>query len=448
MIVVLGGGPAGRIASIRLASAGKKVTLVEPGGIPRGIGGQCLHFGCMPVCALNDVARIAGSARRFYEHGMIDAVLALRFSKIMDETLAVQQKIAGILDHETRTAGVDVVYGRAGRVDGRRVFIGDEPVEAEAVIIATGSRPNIPDVPGVALPGVFTPHTLWGLRELPGKLTIIGGSVMAAEFAYIFNEFGSEVTVLSRSGFLKNLDKHLRAIALKELTGVDIREGADVTGIQGTSRVTGVRYSAGGAGASVEADTVLLAAGLVPNAGMVSGIEKGPGGEIVVNDQMQTSVPGVYACGDVAGAPLLTPVARHEGIVAADNILGKERHMDYSRIPQALYLAHDLAFCGAGGEGIASLALPGPAGPGTYWSVPYGDTGLAKIFADPASGEITGMCAAGPAGGVIAGYLAFLMQRHISVHDFEEFIEVHPSTDGVNGLAKYTSELFRKKDTS
>jgi dihydrolipoamide dehydrogenase len=180
----------------------------------------------------------------------------------------------------------------------------------------------------------------------------------------------------------------------------------------------------------------------------VSGIEKGPGGEIVVNDQMQTSVPGVYACGDVAGAPLLTPVARHEGIVAADNILGKERHMDYSRIPQALYLAHDLAFCGAGGEGIASLALPGPAGPGTYWSVPYGDTGLAKIFADPASGEITGMCAAGPAGGVIAGYLAFLMQRHISVHDFEEFIEVHPSTDGVNGLAKYTSELFRKKDTS
>jgi dihydrolipoamide dehydrogenase len=80
--------------------------------------------------------------------------------------------------------------------------------------------------------------------------------------------------------------------------------------------------------------------------------------------------------------------------------------------------------------------------------VPFGDTGLAKIFADPASGEITGMCAAGPAGGVIAGYLAFLMQRHISVHDFEEFIEVHPSTDGVNGLAKYASELFRKRNTS
>ncbi|MFA5236636.1 MAG: NAD(P)/FAD-dependent oxidoreductase [Methanoregula sp.] len=448
MIVVLGGGPAGRLAALRLASAGKKVTLVEPGGKIRGIGGQCLHFGCMPVCALNDVARIVSQARRFYERGMTDTVPTLRFSKIMDETLAVQQKIAGILDHETVSAGVDVVYGKAGRVDGPRVFIGDDLVEAEATIIATGSRPNIPHVPGVALPGVYTPHTLWELRELPEKLTIIGGSVMAAEFAYIFKEFGSRVTVLSRSGFLKNLNKHLRAIAMKELAGVDIREGTEVTGITGTSRVTAVRYSTGGADTSIEADTVLLAAGLVPNAGMVTGVEKGPGGEIVVNDRMQTNVPGVYACGDVAGAPFLTPVARHEGIVAADNILGHERHMDYSRIPQAIYLAHDLAFCGAGGEGDASLALPGPAGPGTYWSVQYGDTGLAKIFADPASGEITGMCAAGPAGGVIAGYLAFLMQRHITVHDFEEFIEVHPSTDGVNGLAKYASEILKKRKSS
>ena len=368
----------------------------------------------------------------------------LRFSKVMDEMYAVQQKIAGILDEETRNAGVDVVYGKSGRVDGPQVFIGDEPVAAEATIIATGSRPNVPDIPGVTLPGVCTPHTIWGLRELPGRITIIGGSVMAAEFAYIFQTFGSRVTVLSRSGFLKDLDKHLRAIALKELDSVDIRERTAVNGIAGTSQVTGVRYRAGGTEAETEGGAVLLAAGLIPNSGMVSGIDKGPGGEILTNDRMETSVPGIYACGDVAGAPFLTPVARHEGLVAADNILGKERHMDYTHIPQAIFLAHELAFCGSGGKGSASLALPGLAGPGTYWSVPYGDTGLAKILADPVSGEITGMCAAGPAGGDIAGYLAFLMQRHISVHDFEEFIEVHPSTDGVNGLAKYASELFRK----
>ncbi|HVP95614.1 NAD(P)/FAD-dependent oxidoreductase [Methanoregula sp.] len=446
MIVVLGGGPAGRIASIRLASAGKKVTLVEPRGKERGIGGQCLHFGCMPVCALNDVARIAGTTRRFYERGMIDTLPAFRFRTVMDEMLAVQQKIAGILDEETRQAGVNVVYGKAGRVDERQVFIGDEPVDCEAAIIATGSRPNIPSIPGVSLKGVFTPHTLWDLRELPGKIAIIGGSVMAAEFAYIFQEFGSSVVVLARSGFLKNLDPHLRAVAIKELSGVDIQEGTEVKGIAGTDRVTGVRYRRTGEEREIPADAVLLAAGLIPNSGMVTGIGKGTDGAILTNDRMQTSIPGIYACGDVAGAPFLTPVARHEGVVAADNILGKERHMDYSRIPQAIYLAHELAFCGGGGEGIASLALPGPAGPGTYWSVPYGDTGLAKIFAEPATGKIAGICAAGPAGGTIAGYLAFLMQRQVTVHDFEEFLEVHPSTDGIYGIAKYTSEIFRKRN--
>jgi Pyruvate/2-oxoglutarate dehydrogenase complex, dihydrolipoamide dehydrogenase (E3) component, and related enzymes len=446
MIVVLGGGPAGRMAAIRLATAKKNVMLVEPRGKESGIGGQCLHFGCMPVCALNDLARMIALARRLHERGMTDSVPKFTFAKVMEETLAVQQKIAGILDHETREAGVNVIYGKAGRVDGRQVFVGDDEIDAEAVIIATGSRPNIPNLPGVSLPGVFTPHTLWGLRELPQSLVIIGGSVMAAEFAYIFAAFGSTVTILARSGFLKELDTHLRAVAIKELADIDIREGAAVTGIEGSDKVTGVRYTGSGNEETVEADAVLLAAGLVPNAEMVTGIEKGPGGEILVNDRMQTNVPGIYACGDVAGAPYLTPVARHEGIVAADNILGVERHMDYTKVPQAIYLAHDLAFCGGGNEGSASLALPGPAGPGTYWSVPYGDTGLAKIFANPDTGEIEGMCAAGPAGGVIAGYLAFLMRRHISVHDFEEFIEVHPSTDGVYGLAKYASEILKKRN--
>jgi dihydrolipoamide dehydrogenase len=198
---------------------------------------------------------------------------------------------------------------------------------------------------------------------------------------------------------------------------------------------------------SCNADAVLVAAGLVPRSEMVSGIRKGPAGEVLVNDRMQTSVPSIYAAGDVTGPPYLTPVARYGGIVAADNILGRERRMDYRYIPQSLNLAHELAFCGNGGEGAASVAIPGPAGPGTFWSVPDGDTGLAKIMADPGSGEITGICAAGPGGGIIAGYLAFLMYRHATVHDFEDFIEVHPSTDGVYGLAKYLSEELKKQNS-
>lgn len=440
MIVILGGGPAGRLASIRLASAGKQVTLIEHGGI----GGQCLHSGCMPVCALNDVARLIHSARELHDLGVVDTVPAPDFPVLLKKMGEIQQKITSILDEETRSAGVEIIYGKTGRFEGGTVFAGDEQLKADAVIAATGSRPHIPAVPGVYLPGVFTSRTLPGMKNLPKKMAIIGGSVVAAEFAYIFSAFGCDVTILSRSTFLKDADKHIRPLAIKELAGVTIRENTPVISIGGKDSVSSVLTPAG----KLEADAVFLAAGLVPNSEALDGLKKGPLGEVIVDNHMQTSVPDVYACGDVAGPPYLTPVARHQGIVAADNILGIPRTMDYQNIPRSINLTHELAYCINESKGMGSLAIPGPAGPGSFWSVPTGQTGLAKVIFDPETGDLGGFCAAGPGGGLIAGYMAFLMKRHFSVHDFEDFIEVHPSTDGVYGLAKYASSLIRKHKNS
>jgi dihydrolipoamide dehydrogenase len=181
---------------------------------------------------------------------------------------------------------------------------------------------------------------------------------------------------------------------------------------------------------------------------MLGGLKKGPEGEVIVDDHMRTSVPGVYACGDVVGPPYLTPVARHQGIVAADNILGIPRKMDCRFIPQSINLSQELAFCITEKKNMGSLAISGPAGPGTFWSVPSNTTGLAKIFVEPEHGSIEGVCTAGPGAGLITGYMAFLMRHHFSVHDFEEFIEIHPSTDGVSGLAKYASERLKKRNFS
>ena len=444
MIVVLGGGPAGRIASIRLASGGKEVYLIENGGI----GGQCLHFGCMPVCALNDTARLIHSAQTLHNLGIIDSIPKINFSKIISEMHAIQEKIASVLDAETKAAGVQIIYGKTGRLKNTKVFAGDEQMDADAIIAATGSRPNIPNIRGIDLEGVYTPHTLFNKKDLPKKIAIIGGNVMAAEFAYIFSMFGSEVTILSRSTFLKNADKHLRAIAIRQLKDVNIRECVNVQSIEGDFEVHSLNIQSSGKGERLDTDAVLLAAGLIPRSDMLDGITKGPVGEVIVNERMQTSVPNVYACGDVTGPPYLTPVARYQGIVAADNILGIDRTMDYRYIPQSMNLGHELAFCNSGNENTASLAIPGPAGPGTFWSVPSGDTGLAKVMFEPETGIIRGICAAGPGGGLIAGYIAFLMKRHFSIHDFEEFIEVHPSTDGIYGLAKYASELMKKRNKS
>jgi dihydrolipoamide dehydrogenase len=444
MIVVLGGGPAGRIASIRLASAGQEVRLIEH----KGIGGQCLHSGCMPVCALNDVARFIHSSHTFQNLGIIDTVPAISFSTIFSEMHAIQGKIASVLDTETRSAGVNIIYGKSGRLEGRQVFAGDELMEADAVIAATGSRPSIPDIEGIDLGGVYTSQSLSGMKDLPKKLVIIGGGVMAAEFAYIFSMFGSEVTILCRSTFLKNTDKHLRALAIRELKEVTISEDTCVQSISGESNIRSVCVRADNRNENIETDAVLIAAGLVPRSEMLNGVKKGSAGEVIVDCHMQTSVPDVYACGDVIGPPYLTPVARYQGIIAADSILKKPHTMNMQYIPQSINLAHELAFCTPETDCAASLAIPGPAGPGTFWSVPSGDTGLAKVMVDPDSGSLSGICVAGPGGGLIAGYMAFLMKRHFSVHDFEEFIEVHPSTDGVYGLVKYASEMLKRQKKS
>jgi dihydrolipoamide dehydrogenase len=356
----------------------------------------------------------------------------------------IQRKIATILDNETRNAGVDIVYGRAGRFEKNRIFLDDGDIDAGHVILATGSRPYIPEEEGIHLPGIYTPHSLWDMEELPDTLTIVGGGIMAAEFAYIFKEFGSNVTLICRSAVLKSLDSQLRALARKELQGVEIRENNSICSFNGDPGVVSVHVRTNGQDLSLRTDAVLLATGLVPRSEKLNGVVKGPAGEVIVDDHMRTNIENVYAAGNVTGPPYLTPVARHQGLVAADNILGKDRRMDYRYIPQSVNLTNELAFCIASNEGTAKLTIPGPAGPGTFWSVPSGETGLAKIMADPDSGKIRGICSAGPGGGLIAGYMAFLMKRNFSVHDFEEFIEVHPSTDGVYGLAKYTSELLKK----
>ncbi|NMB79242.1 MAG: NAD(P)/FAD-dependent oxidoreductase [Methanomicrobiales archaeon] len=440
MIVILGGGPAGRLASIRLAEAGREVTLIEQGGI----GGQCLHYGCMPVCALNDVARAVDTIRVFNKLGIMDANPAVGFPALLREMQNVQATIATILDKETRDAGVEIIYGRQGRFDGEKVVVGDDRMNADAVILATGSRPNIPAIPGIAAPGIYTPHTLRTMDSLPKRLVIIGGGIIAAEFAYIFSRFGSQVTLLSRSPVLKNLDEHLRKRAFRELAGIVIREGCTVLSAETADGGCSLAVKTADTTERIGCDAVLLATGLIPNSEMIEGVAKRPNGEVIVDDYQMTTVPGVYACGNVAGSPYLTPVARQQGIVAADNILGMRRKMDYDGIPQSLSLGYDLAFCTNNNHHAKPLVIPGPAGPGTFWRVPDADTGFAKILVAP-DGSLAGMSAASPGAGLIAGYMAILMKRHFSVHDFSDFIEVHPSTDGVYGLARYASGVLKKR---
>jgi dihydrolipoamide dehydrogenase len=439
MIAVIGGGPAGRLAAMRMARAGREVTLVERGGL----GGQCLHRGCMVICALSDVVRTIRYAGTLSDLGVLDRPPRASYRKLMEGMGKIQGIIARVLDEETRQAGVASISRGEGGLEGRTPFIDGKPVEAEAVLLATGSRPAIPCVDGVDLPGVVTAHTLPAWRDLPARIAVVGGGVMAAEFAHIFHALGAEVSLLARSAFLKELDGRLRKQALRELDGVEICEHTPLLRIGGSGRAEAVVVGGKGGEREIPADGVFLATGLTPNSGTIHGPEKGPLGEVVVNDRMQTSVPGVYAAGDVAGPPYLTPVARMEGLVAADNILGRERRMDYRCIPQSLTLMSEFAWCSMGDGPSAGAGSPSPAGPFSFWAVPEGNTGWSGVRANPEDGRILSATLAAPGASIAASYLAFLIRTGCTVQDFDEFIEVHPTTDGAFTLIRYLEEWMR-----
>ena len=441
MIVVLGGGPAGRTAAITLALGGLDVTLVEK----NGIGGQCVHYGCMVVCALNEAARVLTSARRLEGLGVIENVPRIRFPALLYEMKSIQDKITEILDAETRGSGVSIMYGKEGRIDGTSVFIDGERFAADAVIAATGSRPAIPDVPGINTEGVYTPHTLSQMSCLPDEMVIVGGGIMAAEFSYIFQEFGTHVHLVSRSGLLKNLDPKLIPMIRKELGNTSIHENTSLISIEREENFSQVNLKGSKGAFEIPCDAVFIAAGLIPRSEMIHGIEKRSNGEIVVDARMRTSAKGIYACGDVTGSPCLTPVARHEGFVAAQNILGRDAVMDYTAVPQSMSLFNEYAFVGTDTTCAATASLPGPAGPGTFWAVPSGMTGFAKVSVDPETGHLCGVESVGPAAGIIAAYQAFLMRLGIGIYEFEKFFEVHPMTDGVYPLMKFMAGKLERK---
>jgi dihydrolipoamide dehydrogenase len=441
MIVILGGGPAGRTAAVHLASAGQEVQLIESGAI----GGQCLHYGCMVMCALNDAAKSLHTSRNLCSLGILDTVPSIRFDGLMRELHTVQETIARILDAETRAAGAEIRYGLEGRLDGKTLTIGGERVDADAVIVATGSKPAIPGIDGIMLPGVYSPHTFSRMTSLPDRMVVIGGGIMAAEIAYVFAQFGCEVTMVARSQILKRLDPKLKNLALKELADVHIHTHSTIKKINGSSHVESITIQSGNSQDTLEMDAVFIAAGLVPRTKSLSGLKTGALGEVVVDKRMRTNIMGVYAAGDVTGPPYLTPVSRHEGLVAAENILGRECEMDYRCFPQYMSLNNEFGFFGDESPEAVSLSIPGPAGPGSFWEVPRGDTGVATIRIDPSDGRICGVSTAAPAGGIITAYMAFLARRGIKVHDFSDFREVHPMADGVYGLARYADWYLERK---
>ena len=430
MIIVVGGGPAGRMAALRLAGAGREVTILEK----RALGGQCVHDGCMLVCALNDVARSIMSARHLEEMGILAGNVSVDYPALLEKLEATQDKLRYILNMETTGAGVKVEYGVEAEVRDGVVYVDGKPREAEAVIIAAGGQMNIPDVEGKDLPGTYNARTLRSMPALPKRLVIIGGGISAAEFAYIYAAFGCEVTLIARSSLLSMLPEPLLADARRDLSAVDIRENTPLEKILGTDHVEGVVAG----GETIPCDAVLFATGVKPESPFVSGVAKGADGAILVNEQMETSIPGVYAAGDIIGGKCFTPAARLQGFAAADAILGNPRKVDLSQIPFSVVFGLDYTVCPPKTAGEKET-MPNIAGPGSYWHVLDGTVGHMQLETG-ADGTILGFASSGPSTSLVGTYLGYLVRKGVTVHEFSPMLEVHPNSDGLYSLIRFSAQ--------
>ena len=430
MIIIVGGGPAGRMAALRLAAAGRKVTIIEK----RALGGQCVHDGCMLVCALNDVARSIESARHLEKMGILKCDVTVDYPALLEKLEATQDKLRYILNMETTASGVQVEYGKEAEVIDGVVYVDGKPREAEAVIIAGGGQMNIPDVEGKDLPGTYNARTLRSMPALPKRLVIVGGGISAAEFAYIYAAFGCEVTLVARSSLLSMLPEPLLMDARRDLSKVTILENTPLEKVLGTDKVEGVVAG----GKTIPCDAVLFATGVKPVSPFVSGVAKGDDGAILVDEHMETSIKGVYAAGDIVGGKCFTPAARLQGFAAADAILGRPRKIDLSQIPFSVVLGLDYTVCPAKEAGDTET-MPNIAGPNSYWHVLDGSVGHMQLETS-ADGRILGFASSGPSTSIVGTYLGYLVRKGVTVHEFSPMMEVHPNSDGLYSMIRFSGE--------
>ena len=418
--IVIGSGPAGRLASIELGKLGKEVTLIEKGHI----AGTCLNEGCMVICALTDVTKFIESNNRFNHHGFIKSQVEVSYEKITEKIKETQKMVRKINQMENENLGNTVIYGEAELKD-EQVTVNGESFDYDNLLIATGARPFTPNIKGSEYG--LTNKDLLNLDDIPENVNIIGGGIIACEIANIYSTLGSEVNVFARSTFLKELDESVKKYLLERIIpDINIFENTSISEIKKDKAIT----------ENNEYDGItFIAAGRTPNSELAEGVvELNDDKTIKVNEMMKTNVDNIYAAGDVIGGYQLTPVARMEGITAARNMANYSNKIDYHCIPQTLSLNTEVSFVknekyDADNDDLTTIAIPGTGGPGNFWNILDLDTGLCEIEFDKKNNKITKINSISPSSVSDVAYLSYLMRMDYDLDDYDRFLEIHPSTD-------------------
>ena len=436
-VIVLGGGPGGYIAAERLGHAKKKVLLIEGDSL----GGVCLNVGCIPTKALLNAAKT-------YEHAKHGAHLGVNTGDITVDWTAMQawkkktvDTLVGGVGAAEKKAGVTVVKGYGTFLRAGEVSVDGTVYTAEHVILATGSVPVMPPIPGAKdNPKVLDSTGMLSVDEIPARLAVIGGGVIGLEFASLFAMLGSEVTVIEMlPEIVPFMDDELAAQLRKGLDGVAFKLESKVTAIDGGT----VKFTAkDGSEESVEADAVLMAVGRRPAVqgwgAENSGLEFSGKG-VVVDDRMRTNLPNVWAVGDVTGRSLLAHAAYRMGEIAVANILDPEAHrkgevMRWTTIPWAVYSNPEAAGIGATeagakaqGRNVGTVTVPGYMSGRFVAEAGVKAPGACKLVYDADTLQVLGIHVLGTYASEMIWGASVVLETELSITDLRQVVFPHPT---------------------
>ena len=444
-LAILGGGPGGYVAAGKAGAAGLSVVLFEK----KELGGVCLNEGCIPTKTLLYSAKVLDYARHADKYGVAVPEASVDIPAVFKRKEKVVKKLVGGVRVQMRNANVEVVKETAAilskEADTFVLQAGEAQYQARNVLICTGSEAVVPPIPGLreGLGGVVvTNREILSQPEKPERLVVIGGGVIGMEFASFFNSIGTQVTVVEMlPKILGPMDAEISALlqAQYEKKGVEFHLGCKVTAVEGNEVVY---QTPEGEVCRAAGDKILVSVGrraVLDGIGLEkTGVELAlnPAGRpygVKVDAQMRTSVPGVYAAGDVTGFSMLAHTASREGEVAVNTILGKADALSYKAIPGVVYTNPEVAGVGlteaeaeARGVSVQVHKLP-MAFSGRFVAENERGEGLCKVLTDAASGAVVGVHMLGNPSGEIIAAACVAIEKGLTAEALEAVVFPHPT---------------------
>lgn len=431
-LLVIGAGSGGVRAARVAAGYGAKVAIAEE----HRIGGTCVIRGCVPKKLLVYGAHFAEDLEDAERFGWRIGSAEFDWTVLRDNVLAEVERLSGLYTQTLRSHNVEILRGRATFKSAGEVEIDGRTVQAKTILIATGARPHVPERPGCQ--HGITSNEAFHLDKLPGRVVIAGGGYIANEFAGIFNELGSTVTVINRSDqLLRGYDEQIRDRLLQiSLTkGIRFLFNAPIDSVE--KQPDGTLSVHLQSGETVACDTLMFATGRVPNTENLgldrAGVEIDALGAVKVDEMNRTTSPSIYAVGDVTNRVQLTPVAIREGQAFADTVFGgKPTQVDYDCIPSAVFSHPPLA-----GVGMTESQARNRLGSiKTYTSdfrpmknvlANRNERALYKLVVDNATGRVVGVHMIGPDAPEILQVAAIAVKAGLTKEQFDQTVAIHPT---------------------